>query len=148
MGPGKQTLTAALGTPAANSDARGPGKRTLTEDLPPQGKPPGSSVPEAQRSSGNDSAPDATGTSMPPASGSGSAPQGGETPADTEAQEKALASVDPATAFQVATSGTPSPLPYQHQLTSELGVNLEELFSVRGFLIKNLTDAQKECASD
>src|SRR5689334_6583760 len=110
---GKRTLVEALATQ----------HRSTTEPKPePRPKPEPGPKPETEAaeaaSAGDHSA--------------GAAPaQHGDTSAGAEAHEQGVQdeqeapAVEPAKAFEIAVSGSPSPLPYRQQLSTELGMNLD-----------------------
>ncbi|HET7499945.1 MAG TPA: DUF4157 domain-containing protein, partial [Kofleriaceae bacterium] len=120
-----------------------PGKRTRTEQAaPPSARAaasPAAAAPSAASSSST-AAPDpqpASGpgpTPVPPSSQPDPAERAAASPGDAAApapetaaadHEKALQSVDPTTAFQLATSGTPTAMPFRQQLGAELGTHFD-----------------------
>lgn len=123
--PGKSTLTELLGKQGVPVDS--PGKRTLTERAAPPPPDVDASAQGSQPAPGTGpSSTAATGT--PPAGDHAAAPPAESAPeADAAAHEEALRSVDPAAAFELAVSGAPSAMPYKQQLSSELGVNLDDV---------------------
>jgi len=105
--------TTGAGPASDGAQGVGPGKRTLTEALPALAGTSGA-PPAPQPKPRTEGAPVAN-----------AGPAAGDAAAGAKDQEHEAPVLDPAAAFQLAVSGRPSTLPFQKQLSSELGVELD-----------------------